>query len=608
MTPFRRPLMPILLILTATAVLYAQLPPRNVSPDQLRTHIRYLASDELEGRAAGTEGNRKAAEYIAGLMESYGLVPAGVKSTYEQPFDFVSSVKIGEGNRFSIEGPAVPGMKSVLSPDVDFRPFGFSADTSVTGQLVFAGYGISSTENNYDDFASLDVSGKIVVVLRYSPDGTDQHGPLNRFASFRNKARTARDKGAAGLIVVTGPADDPEDELIKLTYDYSFASSGIAMVSVKRSVLAPLFEVMGRNLAAIQDSIQKMKKPISFAFPGVHAALSTSIEKVVSQTANIAGSIPGSDPVLRDQIIIIGAHMDHLGYGGPGSGSLQPDTVAIHHGADDNASGTAGLLELARLFSEHRHELRRTILFLSFSAEELGTLGSRYYVNHPLLPLERTVAMINMDMIGRLKDRALTVYGTGTSPVWDSLLARENPDSTFVLKEIPDGYGPSDQEEFYAKDLPVLFFFTGMHFDYHKPSDEWQKINYEGEASVVQYVYNIVTDLDAYPARPRFVRVATSAPMASGDARGFAVTLGIIPDYADNTGGMKIGGIRPNGPAEKAGMKAGDTIVKMAGKKIMNIYDYMGILGELKAGDRVEVEILRNGQPVKLMATMEKRH
>ncbi|RPH35564.1 M28 family peptidase, partial [bacterium] len=356
------------------------------------------------------------------------------------------------------------------------------------------------------------------------------------------------------------------------------------------------------------DSIKSTRRPLSFDLGSTTAILETEINQIKSKTSNVAGLLEGKNPQLKDQVIIVGAHMDHLGMGGPGSGSLQPDTVAVHHGADDNASGTAGLLELAEAFGTRKSPLGRTMLFICFTGEELGTLGSGYYVNHPLVPLKQTVAMLNMDMIGRLDNKSLTVYGTGSSPVWNRMLSQYDRDSTFSLKSIPDGFGPSDQAEFYGKEMPVLHFFTGTHNDYHRPSDTWEKINYDGGQKIVRYVYQIMSDLDTLAERPQYVKTQSSAPMASGDSRGFSVTLGIIPDFGgEGTGGMKIGGVRPKGPAERAGLKSGDIIVKMAGKKVMNIYDYMGLLGELKAGDQVEVEVMRDGNPVKVLATMDKR-
>jgi hypothetical protein len=597
----------LLIVAVLPLLLRAQVSTPEITAAELTAHIKYLASDALEGRGSGDKGNELAAAYIAGLLKGYGIPPA-LPSGYYQPFDFVSSVKLGGANALAFEGTGVPGGKKAATADADFRPFGFTSNDTVHGALLFAGYGITAPDGSYDDYKAVDAKGKIVVVLRYSPEGNDPHGMLNQYSSFRNKARTARDKGAVALLVVTGPNDDPDDDLVKLSFDQAFANSGIPAVCVKRSVVAPFFAAKGWTLKALQDSMKSTKAPVVLDFPGVGASLTTEVVKVNATTSNVIGYLPGNDPALKEQVIVLGAHFDHLGYGGPGSGSLKPDTIAIHHGADDNASGTAGLLELAQAFASVKGSLKRGIVFTFFSGEELGTLGSGYYVNNPAVPLTSTVAMLNMDMIGRLSDRTLTVGGTGTSPVWEGLLARYNTDSTFVLKMTPDGYGPSDHAQFYGKDLPVLFFFTGTHNDYHKPSDTWNTINYPGEEQVVRYVYRIAKDLDGIAERPAFAKVQSAAPLGGGgDTRGFRVTLGVVPDYGATVEGMKIGGVRPGAPADKAGMKAGDVIVGMGGKKIMNIYDYMGVLGELKVGDSVEVEIQREGKLIKLTAQMTKR-
>lgn len=595
-------------LLLLPSLLAAQISTPEITAAEMQAYIKYLASDELAGRGSGTPGNEKAARYIADFLHEWGLRPAGDSGTYYQHFNFVSSVKLGPTNALRLDGSLVPGGSISLVPDVDFRPFGFSSNETVSGPVAFAGYGIAAPDTDYDDFRDLDVKGKILIVLRYSPDGSDPHGPLNRFSSFRNKARTARDKGALGLIVVAGPLDEPDDEIVKLAFDQAFASSGIPAISIRRSAIEPFVARSGRDLKSIQETIKATRKPVTFALNGLTATLTTNVLQINARTANVIGSLPGNDPGLNDQVLVLGAHMDHLGMGGSGSGSMQPDTIAIHHGADDNASGTAGLLELAQAFAAEKNSLKRGLVFIFFSGEELGTLGSGYYVNNPYVPLAQTVAMLNMDMVGRLQHRALEVGGTGTSPQWNPLLNRFNTDSTFVLKMSPDGYGPSDHAQFYGKDIPVLFFFTGTHNDYHKPSDTWEKINYAGEEKVVRFVYKIAKEIDLEPERPAFTRVASSAPMAGGDTRSFRVTLGIIPDYAEGVEGMKINGIRPAGPAEKAGLKPGDVIVKMGGKKIMNIYDYMGMLGELKSGDRVEVVVMREGKPFTCTAEMAPRH
>ncbi len=336
--------------------------------------------------------------------------------------------------------------------------------------------------------------------------------------------------------------------------------------------------------------------------------MSTDVRTVRSETANVVGILEGSDPLLKADCLVLGAHFDHLGWGGPGSGSQRPDTVAIHYGADDNASGTSALLELAQKFASQRDHTGRSLVFAFFSGEELGALGSAYFVNNPPVPLSRTVAMLNMDMVGRLQNRSLTIGGSGTSPAWADLLQRANSDSSFVYKLEPGGFGPSDHSSFYGRNIPVLFFFTGTHDDYHKPSDDWEKINYGGEEKVARLIYTIASSIDSMAQRPVYAKVESQAPRgAAGDTRAFRVTLGIVPDFGDSKEGMKISSVQPGRPAEKAGLKTGDIITKMAGKKVLNIYDYMGVLGELKAGDVVEVEVLRAGTPLTVKATMESR-
>ncbi len=594
-------------LLLAPGMLRAQTLSPDITADDLRTHIRYLASDELAGRGSGSPGNEAAARYIARLLHDWGIAPLGDSGTYYQHFQFVSSVRSGAGNALRLEGTGVPGGRFNAAPDVDFRPLGFSTNATVSGPVVFAGYGISATDSSYDDFKNLDVKGKIVIVLRYSPDGSDPHGTLTRFSSFQTKTRVARERGASAFIVVTGPADEAEDALLRLRFDQTFGNAGIPSLSMSRGVLERLIAPRGWTLRAVQDSIKARRAPVAFPLDGVTATITTDVEKVSTTTANVIGYMPGSDPALKDEVVVLGAHFDHLGMGGEGSGSLQPDTVAIHHGADDNASGTAGLLELAQAFSSARSPLKRGIVFTFFSGEELGTLGSAWYVNNPAIPLARTACMINMDMIGRLSGRDLTVYGIGTSPGWKSLVENENRDSSFTLKEIPDGFGPSDHAQFYGKDVPVLFFFTGNHADYHRPSDTWDKINYPGEEKVVRYVYRIARDVDAAMPRPTFARTASSAPSEGGDTRGFRTTLAIIPDYNGGVEGMKISVVRPGGPADKAGLKAGDIIISMGGKKIVNIYDYMEMLGKLKGGDKVELIVTREGRTITCTAEMAAR-
>ena len=339
--------------------------------------------------------------------------------------------------------------------------------------------------------------------------------------------------------------------------------------------------------------------------PPPEGNVSPATEAVRNETPayNVAGMLEGSDPVLKNEVIIIGAHYDHLGRGGEGSGSLAPRSGDIHYGADDNASGTAGVLELARLFTAQKPRPKRTILFIAFSGEEEGLLGSNYYVNHPLLPLANTVAMINMDMIGRMKDSRLIIGGVGTAKEWRDMMAAD-ADKSFQLTLTEDGFGPSDHSSFYAKQIPVLFFWTGTHNDYHKPSDTFDKINYDDEARILEMVARIVNQLDAADKRVTYTTAKSDPAPRTG---GFRVYLGTIPNYADSNDGLLLDGVRDDSPAAKAGLKAGDKVVKIGDHDIRNVYDYTAALGEMKAGEEYVFEVKRGDQKLLLKVVPQAR-
>jgi aminopeptidase YwaD len=321
---------------------------------------------------------------------------------------------------------------------------------------------------------------------------------------------------------------------------------------------------------------------------------------------NVIGILDGTDKELKKEAIVIGAHYDHLGSGG--DGSLAANSKEVHHGADDNASGTAAIIELARQFATEKKN-KRTIIFIAFSGEEEGLFGSKFYINNPSFPIENTVAMINLDMVGRLSTDKLTIGGIGTASEWKALIEAKNfggfsapailvPTKIFELGLNEDGFGPSDHSSFYTKKIPVLFFFTGTHLDYHKPSDTADKINYEGEAKVIYYVASIVKAVDVNPVKPTYAVAKSSAAM--GGRTSFSVSLGTIPSYTDSGDGLTIDGARDNSPASKAGLKGGDKIVKLAGKEVKNIQDYMAAMGTMKAGDEYEVVVKRGSEMLTL--------
>jgi aminopeptidase YwaD len=567
-----------------------------IDEKDLYKHLSYIASDKLEGRRAGTKGAELAAEYIAKQFKRFGLRPVGDNGTYFQYFDFTSEVKAGAQNFLSFN---VSGKEIKLTFKRDFHPLPFSESGKVNSEVVFAGYGISAPELNYDDYDGIDVKGKVLIILKGTPDGYKAHSEFEKYLPLRYKVSNAQSKGALGVIIV----DPFSEKFERFTYDFSAGKSGIVAVEVRNSLIDSLFKLCGYDFK-LYDIVKKIydeRKPYSFGIKNLTVEIQSDVVYVKSKVANVLGYLEGSNPSLKDEYIIIGAHYDHLGWGG--QGSLIPDTVAIHNGADDNGSGTVGLLELAEYLSNNRKILNRSILFIAFTAEEEGTIGSGYYVKNPVLPLEKAVAMINMDMIGRMKEDKLTIYGVGTSPIWDGLIQELNSKFKFNLNLVKDGYGPSDHAQFYSKGLPVLHFFTGIHSDYHKPSDDYDKINYQGQRKILEFISDLVFKLDKVSEKPKFVKVETP----QRQSRGFRVTLGVVPDYSEDVQGMKVGDVRPGTPAEKAGIKPGDIIVKMGGKEIKNIYDYTYALGDYNPGDEVEVVVLRGNEKLSFKVKFEER-
>jgi hypothetical protein len=430
-----------------------------------------------------------------------------------------------------------------------------------------------------------------------------------------------------------------DDRLSQLHYDNSGGDAGIIAFAISQQTASRSFGVDMGFLTRIATGDKTV--PPDVVTKGLHQLpyydcfkrIAIDIKRNEVTAANVIGILDGSDPVLKDEYVVVGAHYDHLGNGG--EGSLAPRSGDIHHGADDNASGTAALIELARTFAGQHPRPKRTIVFMAFSGEEEGLLGSNYYVTHPLFPLEKTVAMINMDMIGRMKDNKLIIGGVGTAAEWREQIALANVESKtvahaemlkmekpgkvtamvdgtgqmnqvivrperFALTLNEDGFGPSDHSSFYAKKVPVLFLFTGTHDDYHKPSDTAEKINYSDEARVVAMVTQIVEGLAANEKRLTY---AVAKSESTGRSSGFRVYLGTIPNYGDATDGLLLDGVRDDSPASKAGLKAGDKIVKLGGRDVRNVYDYTYALGEMKAGQEYELEVMRGGERLKLKIT-----
>jgi Zn-dependent M28 family amino/carboxypeptidase len=589
----------------------SQAPSASISSELIADHVKFLASDELQGRRAGTPEADRAANYIAERFKKYGLAPVAA-SGFLQPFSFVSGVKLGDGNYLRVKAA---GATDVLSLGVEYMPLAFSSPVAIKAPVAYAAYGISAAELQYDDYKAIDVRGKIVIISRGSPDGDNPHG---RFADYTAPGReiefktlAARQKGAAAVMFISDTASFKEDPLSRLRYDLNFLDAGIPAAVVSRGAAGKILGAGGLKLPPVGDSA----KSDSADMPGVEIEIKTSVVKIESKTSNVVGLIKGSDPMLDSEYVVIGAHYDHLGMGGPESLAQNP-YGQIHHGADDNASGTAAVLELARVLAQHRNQLKRSIIMASFSGEEEGLLGSAYYSKNPPIPLSSTVAMINMDMIGRLRSNMLMVSGTATSPEWKPLLEELNKgtgraatnntaaSTRFKLALGDDGYGPSDHQSFYIRDIPVLFFFTGSHDDYHKPSDTADKINAEGIKQVAELVRDVAIRVADEPARIAFTKVKRESKPTSG---GFRVYLGTVPNYADQADGLKLDGVRPDSPAERAGLKAGDVVVKLGRVDVKNVYDYTYALEELKPGIEIEMVVRRDAKLMTVMITPDKR-
>ncbi|MGH7900570.1 MAG: M20/M25/M40 family metallo-hydrolase [Thermodesulfobacteriota bacterium] len=572
--------------------------PDEITTQDLISHISYLASDELEGRKAGTEGANLAANYIESEFKKAGLKPLGDDGTYFQEFSLISGIRLGDSNSFKIEyGDNINDLKI----KDDYLPLSFSSTGGVGGDLVFAGYGISAPELGYDDYKDLDVKDKIVLVLRFTPEGYDPKSKFYKYATFRSKAINARKKGAKGIIFVTPSSDREEENLGGMRLDASFTDSGIHAVILRRGIAEKVLNFAGKDLPSLEQEFAA-KRNIGFKLPNVRIGLNTDLIQEKGSSYNVIGILEGSSPELRDEAIIIGAHYDHIGMGERFSREEGSKKI-VHNGADDNASGAAGLIELAKYFSDRKENLQRSIVFIAFSAEELGLLGSSYYVSNPRIPLYNTIAMINMDMIGRLRDGKLTILGAGSSPEWKGLLDAANSGIELGFSLDESGFAPSDQSVFYAKNIPVLQFFTGVHSDYHSPGDDWEKINYIGEREVLKLVSNLISELETKPIRIAYSRAQDEKKVPTG----LNVYLGTIPDYSDNTRGVKLMGVKQGSPAERAGLKGGDIIVEFAGDTIKNIYDYVYALAEAKPGINVDMIVIRDNKNLRLGVVPEPR-
>ena len=507
----------------------------------LETHIQYLSNDKLEGRRTGTQGEKLAATYISGEFQKAGLSPDGLNGWF-QPFEVNDGKQINPGTHFFING-------TELKQEKEYFPLAFSAIKSVQGIPA-----IALQESDVPWF----------IDLKETLD-TNQNNPhFDIDIALHEKVKDCISKGATAVIFYN--TSKIADNIIFNRRD----NSDLATVPV---------------LYVTKDGQKKYLKDES-------ASLDVKIQVDITEKKRTGNNVVGYIDNGANNTVILGAHYDHLGYGEDGNSLYRGNEKLIHHGADDNASGTAALIELARLLKLSKFR-NNNYLFIAFSGEELGLYGSKYFVDHPTIDLRKANYMINMDMVGRLNDSShvLTIGGYGTSPSWGALFANNDDKKYFILKYDSSGTGPSDHTSFYRKDIPVLFFFTGIHKDYHKPTDEYDKINFGGELQVVRFIYDLV---DILNTKGKIAFTKTRETQSGGSAR-FSVTLGIMPDYTFSGTGVRVDGVSDGRPAQKAGLKIGDIIIQLGDIPVASLENYMQALSTFKKGDSTRVKFRRGG-------------
>lgn len=584
-----------------------------IKAGDLRKEIEWLADEKREGRMTGSGGAQATAAWLANYFRENGL--KSFAENYALPFQFNAGERVlAETTRLEISaGDAKPPMAAKL--ETDFRPLAFSENGEANSEVVFAGYGLvvpGEGAARYDSYAGLEVKDKLVLILRYVPEGVDQarRAQLNRYSGLRYKTMLARERGAKGVLVVTGPNSPNAGQLLSLMNDGTNAGSGIVAASISGNIADSLLAPSGKSLKELQTALDQENPHAEggFVLPKVKVKLACGIEHLKKTDADVVAYLPPA--AGSDEYILVGAHYDHLGRGGASSLERAGEENKVHPGADDNASGTGWMMELAAALAkeraEHPEKFRRGVIFAAWSGEEIGIIGSAAFCEHPPVPLNKIVAYVNADMVGRLRENKLTVQGVGSSHAWRKLLEKRNVAAGFSLTLQDDPYLPTDVTSFYPKNIPVLNFFTGAHEDYHRPTDTADKINYEGLERIAKFSEHIVLDLVQTPERPDLAKVERSSQEAGGRET-LRAYLGTIPDYTTDVKGVKLSGVRGASPAEKAGLKGGDVIVEFAGQKIANIYDYTYALDAVKIGQPVEVVIERDGKRLTLTVTPEAR-
>ena len=623
------------------------------APADAVRHVEYLCRPQLQGRLTGTKGEKLATNYVALYLETLGLEPAGDDDTWFQEFEFTSGVSAGPDNQFTVGD-------ETLELNKDWRPLVFSKTGKFEpADVVFAGYGIQAPAGEgfeeYDSYVHLNVKDKWVMCFRFMPEevSAEQRQYLNSFSSLRFKAMKARDLGARGLILVSGPTSGAKNELVPLQFDGSLAGTSLAVVSVSNDVASRWMQSMNKDIKAVQARLDGGEPAMGFPVKQLQVSAQIDIQQEKKTGRNVLGRLQVSDSPAHE-IIVVGAHIDHLG-AGPSANSLAKDDeqTNIHFGADDNASGVAAMLQIAEAMSRAKDNStlqgKRDVVFAAWSGEELGLLGSSHYVKQmetmfsqhaaafeqpPETETDKDAepgnaadadkksddkksddrsgpntgglhlyiaACLNMDMVGRMQEK-LVLQGIGSSTDWQQIIEQANVPAGLPITLQDDSYLPTDASVFFMHGVPILSAFTGNHGEYHTPRDTPEKINYEGISQISKFMTIVLNELISRKKMPEYVM---QEKPADGQRRAnLRAYLGSIPDYAEtDTKGVQLSGVAKGGPADAAGVKGGDVIVKLAGKAIENIYDYTYAIEALKIGQEVEITVQRNGKEITMKVT-----
>jgi hypothetical protein len=563
--------------------------------------VAWLADDEREGRGIATEGLADAARYVARGFEASGLEPGGSEGSYLQSFEVPVAIRT-ERAELSVSGVA-------LERGTDFEPLLTSHSSAVESDLVFAGYGISDDESGWDDYAGVDVEERLVLVLDDRPqleDGALGGARGARFLRRAYKIANARRHGALGVLlapaedVVGLPANAGREDANPMRQESEVLAVAVSRATAVRLVAA----AGGASLEDRQLAITNAGAPASALLRGVRVRAEVEILRDRGTIENVVGILPGADPTLAGEAVVIGAHLDHLGRGE--YGSLSPDRRGeVHNGADDNASGTAGLLALARALAAGP-PTRRSVVLVAFTAEEVGLAGSAHYVAHPEVPIADTVTMVNLDMIGRLEGAPITVFGAESGSGFEDLVRAEGAHLGSELSFAPGAFAPSDQTSFHAQGVPVLFFFSGTHDDYHTPDDDPSHVDPEGIAVIAALVEQVARRLADAPERPRVIQA--EAPARGEAGAGYGPYLGTVPAFGGApVRGVRLQAVRPGSPAEQAGLRADDVIVEFADAPVVNLEEFAALLFGLRAGERVEIVVERGDQRIQTRAVLGQR-